>query len=133
MTIVEWMAAIVAIAVVVKILVILIKPKAWMSVVKPIYANSVVLMVVGLILAGGSLYYLLLPVVDGGAGMSIVDMFAVLFFLSMLMMVSVAAYNKELMAMANKLLKNRNVLRKGWLALIIWLVLAVWALKELFF
>jgi len=127
MTIVEWMAAIVAIAVVVKILVILIKPKAWIGVVKPIYANSVVLMIVGLVLAGGSLYYLI------QAGMSIVDMFAVLFFLSMLMMVSVAAYNKELIGMASKLLKNRKVLRKGWLALIIWLVLAVWALTELFF
>ena len=126
MTIVEWMAAITAIAVVIKILVILVKPKAWMGVVKPIYANSVVLMIVGLILAGGSLYYLT------QAGMSIVDMFAVLFFLSMLMMVSVAAYNKELMALGQKMLKNRSVLRKGWLSLIIWLVLAIWALKELF-
>jgi hypothetical protein len=126
MTIVEWMAAITAIAVVIKILVILVKPKAWMGVVKPIYANSVVLMIVGLILAGGSLYYLT------QAGMSIVDMFAVLFFLSMLMMVSVAAYNKELMALGQKMLKNRSVLRKGWLSLIIWLFLAIWALKELF-
>lgn len=127
MTIIEWMAAIIAIVAVIKILVILIKPKAWMSVVKPIYANSVVLMIVGIILAGGSLYYLL------DSGITIVQIFAVMFLLMALMLLSVAAYNKELVGMANKMLKNRGVLRKGWLAMIVWLVLSVWAIKELFF
>jgi len=127
MTIIEWMAAIIAIVAVIKILIILVKPKAWMRVVKPIYANSVVLMIVGIILVGGSLYYLL------DSGITIVQIFAVIFFVMALMLLSVAAYNKELVALANKVLKNRGVLRKGWLALIVWLALSVWAIKELFF
>ena len=129
MTIVEWMAVIVAIAVVIKLLVLLVKPSAWMKIaIKPVYSlHPVLLMIVGLVLAGGSLYYLL------DSGITIVQIFAVMFFIAMAAMMGIAVYAKEIFSLANKMLKTKQFLRKAWLAIIVWLVLAIWALKELFF
>lgn len=127
MTPIEWMAAIVAIVVVIKLLVVLIKPSAWMNmVVKPIYSNNIFLMLVGLVLAGGSLWYL----IDGG--ITIVQIFAVLFFLSMTAMITAATYSKDILAVAKKMLKDKKFLKMAWLSIIIWFALAIWVLKELF-
>ena len=126
MTPIEWMAAIIALIAVIKILVILIKPSVWMNmVVKPIYSNPIVLMIVALILATGSLWYLLESV-------TIVQIFAVMFFLSMLALMTAAIYASEVIAVANKMLKTKKFLSKAWLSIIVWLVLAVWVLTELF-
>jgi len=127
MTPIEYMAAIVAIAVIIKLLVILIKPSAWMNiVVKPIYSSSVFLMIAGLILAGGSLWYLI------DSGLTIVQIFAVLFFLSMTAMITAATYSRDVLSVAKKMLKDKKFLKLAWLSVIIWFVLAIWALKELF-
>ena len=127
MTPIEYMATIVAIAVVVKLLVILIKPSAWMKmVVKPVYSNPIFLIIAGLVLAGGSLWYLL------DSGITIVQIFAVLFFLSMTAMITAATYSKEILSVAGKMLKDKKFLRMAWLSIIIWFVLALWTLKELF-
>jgi hypothetical protein len=127
MTPIEWMAAIVAIVVVIKLLVVLIKPSAWMNmVVKPIYSNNIFLMLVGLVLAGGSLWYLI------NSGITIVQIFAVFFFLSMTAMITAATYSSDIVAVAKKMLKNKAFLKKAWLSIIIWFALAIWALKELF-
>jgi len=127
MTPIEWMAAIIAVIAVVKILVLLIKPRAWMNgVVKPVYSNPIVLMIVGLALAAGSLWYLLEEI-------TIIQIFAVMFFLSTLALITAAVYANEIIAVANKMLKNKKFLGKAWLSIIAWLALAIWALKELFF
>ena len=125
MTPIEWMAAVIAIIVVIKLLVIVIKPSAWMKVVKLVYSNPIVLMVLGLIIAAGSIWYLLEEV-------TIVQIFAVMVFVSGLAMMTVAVYAKEVVAMASKMLKNKQFLSKAWLSIIIWLLLAVWVLKVLF-
>jgi len=125
MTIIEWMAAIIAIIVLIKILVILISPKSWMSVVKFFYGNSMMTMIVSAILAIGSFWYLMKE-------LTIIQIFAVLFLMSMLMLVSLSVYSKDMIPLARKILQNRKFLNRGWLAIIIWLVLTLWALKELF-
>ena len=126
MTIIEWMAAIIAVGLIVKLVVVMISPKAWLKTVTPLYSNSVVLMIVGLILSGGSLYYLL------DAGMSIVDLFAALFFLGSLALVTIAGYSKELLSLGKKLIQ-KGLMKRMWLAIIIWIALSIWAIKELFF
>ena len=126
MTIIEWMAAIIAIGIVIKLLVILVNPKAWLKIAMPLYSNSIILMIVGLILSGGSLWFLL------DNGITIVQIFAVMFFLSSLIIVGVAGYSKEIISLGKKIL-SKGILKRMWLYIIIWLALSVWTIKELFF
>ena len=128
MTIIEWMAAIIAVGLIVKLVVVMISPKAWLKVVMPLYSNSLVMTLVGLILAGGSLYFLVSP---NYGDLTIVQIFAVMFFMSSLIIVGVAGYAKEIIALGKKLMQ-KGLMKRMWLYILIWLVLAIWALKELF-
>ena len=124
LTSIEIFALIVAIAVAIKILVLLTQPKSWLSVVKTVFAKPVLAMVVELILASVILYYLL-------AELNIVQIFAVMLFFSLLMTISFTTYSKETISWARKML-NKNVIKKAWLAILIWVILIVWVLYALF-
>ena len=111
----------------IKMIVILISPKAWLNgVVKKIWGKPVLMMIVCLILAGISLYYLTV------AGITIVEIFAVMLLFTLLIAVGVAVYAKEIVGLAGKLLANRNILKKSWLYIIIWIALIVWGFYALF-
>ncbi len=125
MTPIEIMALIIAVFAIIKMLVILINPKSWMSVVKTIYAKPVITGVVGLVLALITLYYLL-------EELTIVQIFAVILLVYFLMLMGVAGYSKELLKWVEGMLKDKRVLKKAWLALIIWILLIVWVLSEIF-
>ncbi len=122
---IEVMALIVVVAAAIKILVILVKPKAWVGIVKKIWVNSALVGIVSLVLAAVVLYYLM------QAGITIVQIFAVMLFIALLAAVSAAVYSKEIMGLAQKLLKDKNILKKAWLAILVWIILIIWALKEL--
>lgn len=124
MTLIEIMALIIVILGAVKIIVILIKPRSWAKVVNLVYEKPAVTMIVALLLAMIVLKYLLTE-------LTIVQIFAVMLFLALLMAVGVASYAKETTSLANKLLKDRHVLKKGWLAILIWIILMIWVLYEL--
>ena len=109
-----------------KLLVIMIKPKAWMNVVEVVYRKPTLLMVVSLILAAVVLYYL------DFAGITIVQIFAVMVFFALLAAMTASAYAKEIIVLARKMLKDKSVLKKAWLALVVWIVLVVWVLYTLF-
>jgi amino acid transporter len=115
-----------ALGILVKLLCVLIKPKAWLGVVKKIYMSPVVLIIIELILAGIVFYYL------NQAGITIVQIAAIGAFVALLMGISLAAYLKDAMNVAEKLLKDKAILKKTWLAIIIWLALAIWVLYALF-
>jgi len=126
MTPVEIIALIFVILASVKILVILVKPKAWLdSVVKKVWVNPLITEVVSLVLAGIVLYYLL------DSGIDIIEIFAVIAFVGLIAAVGVAAYAKEFVGLAGKLAKQ-GIVRKAWLQLIIWIALIIWALYALF-
>ena len=123
---VEWMALILIVISAIKIIVILVKPKAWNdSVVKKLWKNSGLAMIVSLILAAVALYYLLQE-------LTIVQILATMLFLALLIAVGVAAYKKEVIGLADKMLKNKAVIKKSWLYIIIWIVLLLWGAKEIF-
>jgi len=125
MTPVEWMAAIIAIIVLIKLIVILIKPSAWMEVVDAVYKWPIVTVIVSLILA----YYTLTLLLEE---ITIIQIFASMLFLMFLMTLSMVIYKKEIVTLGKKMLK-KDILKRAWLAIIVWLVLCVWVLKELFF
>lgn len=127
MTPIEIMALIIAVAAAIKILVILVSPKLWVNLVKKVWFSPLLIGILSLVLAIISLYYLI------QAGITIVQIFAVMLFISLLAAVGVAVYSKEVVGIAVKLLKDRNILKKAWFYIIIWIVLLIWVLKELIY
>ena len=124
-TFIEWMALIAAAVVVLKIIAIFAKPKAWMDVAENVYSKPMITMIVALIVGFLALRELLTI-------MSMVQIFAVIFFIAMLGALTASVYAKELVALGKKMLGDKKLFQKAWLPIIVWLVLALWALKELF-
>jgi|GEM_PF-544600 len=123
---VEIMALILVAVVALKIIVILIKPKAWYnSVVKKVWKSPNWMMLICLVLAAVALYYLLMEV-------TIVQILAVMLFLALLAAVGIGVYQKEVLALADKLLKDKKLIKRSWLYIIIWIVLIVWGALVLF-
>ena len=111
---------------VIKILFLLVNPKAWLGFAKGILGNSVLLTIVGLILSGGVLYLL----IDNG--MTIVQIFAVMAFMAAFMMMGLAVYSKSLVKMVEGIYKDKGFLKKGWFYMLLWIALIVWVVIEIF-
>ena len=125
MTPIKIIALIFIIFIVIKLVVICIKPASWRPVVKTIYGNSVVTSIAAFILAIVILRYLL-------EELTIVQIFASMTFMMALMMVQFALLGNEVMALADKFLNDRSMLRKVWLSLALWIILIGWVLCEIF-
>ncbi|MBI2630365.1 hypothetical protein HYW76_04655 [Candidatus Pacearchaeota archaeon] len=117
-------ALIVSLLILIKIIVILIKPKAWYNLAKTIWSAPTLVMIVCLVLSAIVLFYLIQTV-------TIIEIMAVMLFLALLSGMTMAVYSREILDFAGKLLKDRKFMKKAWLAIIIWLVLILWALKEI--
>jgi len=125
---IEWMALILIVVSAIKLVVVLVNPKAWYdSVAKKVWASPNLMMVVSLVLAAVVLYYLLL------GGITIVEILAVMLFLSLFIAAGAAIYKKEILGLAQKLLKDKSMIKKSWLYIILWAVLIVWGAKVLLF
>ena len=111
---------------VIKLIVILIKPENWMGVVNFVYGKPMITTLVALVLGYVSLMTLL------ESGITFVQIFGVMFFLMMLMALTFAAYSKDAIALGRKWLKQNNVLKRAWVPVIVWVVLLIWAIKEIF-
>lgn len=122
----EIMATIIIALAVIKIIVLLINPKSWFNFAKTVHSNPTVTSIAGLILAGVTLYYLLQE------GVTIVHILAMMLFFMFLFMIGIAPYSKKLINWAAK--KDMKVMfREMWLYTLIWIVLLVWGIKEIFF
>jgi len=123
---IDVMALIVLLVVSIKIVVILIKPNAWVNFTTKVWAKPKLLMIVSLILAALSLMYLI------GAGVTIVHIFATMLFIALLGAVGVAIYSKEVVSLAQKLMKDKTIIKKSWLYIAIWIALIIWGFYALF-
>jgi len=127
MTPIEIMALVMAVVGLIKMTYITISPKSWMPVVRAVYGgNGQVLQWIGLALTIGTLYYLLQV-------LTIVELFASMWFLVAIMLIGIGAFSKDLLAFAEKLYKRKDMLSKCWMSMAVWVVLCLWVLKELFF
>ena len=126
MTPIEIIALIVIVAAAVKMLVLLVSPKAWMNFAKGIYSNATLVKLAGIVLAGIVLYYL----VD--SGMTIVQILAVTAFVASMLIIGLASEVKDLMAKYESRIKRGTLWKDFWLYTLIWIVLLVWGAKELF-
>ncbi|MBU2617177.1 MAG: hypothetical protein KKI07_00665 [Euryarchaeota archaeon] len=126
MTPIEIMALIFAVFVTVKISTVLISPKSWMGgFMKKAWSNPTLTALVSLVLAAVALFYLLKE-------LTIVQIFAVMFFLMLLLMISFASYANDMLALGNNMLKEGEIVKKARLTVIIWSILVIWAFYALF-
>ena len=123
---VETIAAILVIFGIIKMLFVFFSPKTWMSFAKKLYSKPKVISYISLVLAAVVLYYLI------GAGITIVQIFAVMTFMMLLIVVGMAQYINQIIKFYDK--KDlKKILADQWLYVVIWIVLLIWGLKELFF
>jgi len=122
---VEILALIVAGLAGIKLVIVLIKPSAWKGVVHGTYGKPAVTVPVALLLAVVFLNILLKE-------MTIVQIFGVMAFMMSLMLAGAAAFGDEITALADKMLQDRQAMRKAWPVITIWIVLIIWVLYELF-
>ncbi len=127
MTAIEVMALILALFSAVKLVAILLKPKFWMdNVAKKLWARPGIVSLVSLVIAAISLMFLLKE-------LTVVQIFAVMFFFTGLMAMGFAPYSKDMLALIEeRMAKDRDILKKNWLAIIVWSVLIIWVLCALF-
>ena len=122
---VEILALIFLVVASLKILVLLVKPKAWGDVVKSSWTNPILTGIVSFVFAMIVLYYLI-------GEITIVHIFAVMLFVSLLAAVGVSFYSKDVLKIVNKFFKDRKMLKKSWLYVLLWIVLIVWGFLFLF-
>ena len=123
--VVEWFVLVFSIIVVVKLVTVIFSPKTWFNIVKPLYKSHIVLFVVELILAAILFYYLLM-------NLTIIQIFGAIVLGALLTGMTFAVYGKETLDWAKKLLREKTLIKKAWLPILIWLVLVIWVLVELF-
>jgi len=125
LTPIEWIAAIFVIIGLIKLIYIAINKQKWFDMVSPLYTNSRRTGWIFLILALLVLYYLLQT-------LSIVSIMAVMAFTSLLIGFSFMQYSKDFLPFAKKIY-TKKFPRGIIIYIIIWLILSIWALKEIFF
>lgn len=124
---VETIALIIIVVSVIKILVLLVKPEAWMNFAKGVYAKPEATSIVALILGAVVLWYLT------QSGISIVEILAVTAFVALLVMVGLAKEVGPLMKKYEAMVKRGNLWKEYWFYTLIWVILLLWGIKELFF
>ncbi len=118
---------ILAVLIVIKFLVLAIKPRAWLKLARNLYRKPLILGLVELVLAAVLFYYLLMQI-------TIVQIMAAVTLGALLTGLSFAVFGKELLPFVSKIMRNRSILwsPRTWLVWLIWLVLIGWALYTIF-
>ena len=122
-TTIEGFALVISVVVLIKIAFILIKPKAWMNFAAKFWRKPKVTGIISLILSAFVLYYLLQEI-------TIVQIFAVLLFFSLLMTMGFVPYAKDLVSITRKNMKK--IIKESKFYILIWLLLIIWVLWEIF-
>ena len=123
LTTLEIMATILIVVGVAKIIGLFINPTGYMKFAKSVFKNPKGIQVVMLVLAAIALWYLL------GAGITITTILAVTLFVSLLIGMGFAPFMQDMF----KLFKTKDLVKKNALYIVIWILLLLWGVKEIFF
>jgi hypothetical protein len=122
----KFLAAFLILLSLVKLTMLLVNARAWISLVKRLYADTKVTSTVALVAAGTVLYLLI------RAGLDIVQILAVCLFVFLLILVGVAPYVPRLYDWVESQ-DMRQVLIEQWLYVTFWIVLLLWGAYALLF
>ena len=123
---IEIIAIVIIAGAIIKMLMLAVNAKGYMNFAKGFYKSAGFAQLIGLIIAAVVLYYLL------GAGITIVEILAVMAFLSGLLMVGLAPHLGDLIKKYEGQIKRGRMWKENWLYTLIWIVILVWGIKELF-
>jgi hypothetical protein len=123
MTPTKILAIIFAVAILVKLAFLIIRPRLWARAAHAVIGNYATATVIYLILAAIVGYYVLTSI-------NIVEVAAVMLFASLLIGLSLAPYAASLVKLSDEVMQVG--LGKTWLALVIWGLLALWVLYAVF-
>jgi|TARA_Y100000034_G_C6707549_1_gene312385 hypothetical protein len=123
---VETIALIIILVGAIKIVVLLVNPKAWMNFAKSVYSKPSLTSLVALVLAAVVLWYLI------QSGMTIVQILAVTAFTTLLIMVGLAKEVGPLMKKYESMIEKGNLWKEYWLYTLVWILLMIWGAWELF-
>ncbi len=123
-TIFSFFALILALFVLAKCVTILVSGKIWMKFARGVWKSPRIVGISAAILSLIVLYSLLKE-------LTIVQIFAVMLFVFLISAATIAPYSKEFLSFGEKLLAKKAV-KNYWPELIVWIVLALWVLKEIF-
>lgn len=110
------MAVVFALLSLVKITIVIINPRAWMKIVRPIYKNPKIALVVFALLAVISGYYVL-------QNISLPETGAVMLFLFFLVGIGIIPYSETMLKLGDEVIAKG--VKNAWFATIIWLVFAL--------
>lgn len=120
---IEILATIFAVFVIVKLVVVSVKPGLWMKWAKGMLKNELLITLIYFVLAVIVGYYVF-------AELTVVQVAAVTLWVSMLIGIGFVPYSKILLKTSDELLSVG--ISKAWLSMLIWAVLAVWVLYAVF-
>ena len=120
---IEILATIFAVFVIVKLVVVSVKPGLWMKWAKGMLKNELLITLIYFVLAVIIGYYIF-------AELTVVQVAAVTLWVSMLIGIGFVPYSKILLKTSDELLSVG--ISKAWLSMLIWAVFAVWVLYAVF-
>ncbi|PIN95153.1 hypothetical protein COU53_00785 [Candidatus Pacearchaeota archaeon CG10_big_fil_rev_8_21_14_0_10_30_48] len=123
LTPIETIALIFAVIGIVKLLVIIIDRRSWFPIIRGIYGNPKISSVIVFVLVLIVFYYLIKEI-------TMVQLMATIGFVSLLIALAFLQWNKEVLTLSKKILKDK--LSLGTLIyLLLWLVLMLWTIYEI--
>jgi hypothetical protein len=120
----EWIVLIFTLIGLIKLAVILVNKKQWLPVVEALYGNPRPWSFIFLVLSGVVAYFLLQE-------LTIIQILATMAFTSLIIAVAFLQYGQEFMKIAKKMI-NKKFGIWLWIYILVWIVLMVWGLKEIF-
>ena len=122
----EILATILIVFSVIKLVVILISPRAWLDFARKFYIKPEVTSAVAFILATIVLYFLV------SSGVTIVQILATTLFIVLIITIGMAKYGQNIINWADNQ-DFKFILKDQWFYLLIWFVLLGWGIKAIFF
>ena len=122
----EVLASILILFAAIKLIVILISPRAWLGFAGKVYVKPQITSIVSLLLAAVVLFFLI------KAGITIVHIFAVMVFLSLFLVAGIAPYSEKFLGWAMEQ-DMKAILQQQWLYVLVWVLLMLWCIREILF
>ena len=124
---VEIIALLTALIVPIKLVILMRSQKFWFKNVTSNYwvGSGNTIMILSFLVSVVSLYFLLQE-------LTIVQIWAALFFSMALISMALAPFSKYLLEAENRWFTETNTVKKGWLSTIVWVAISLWVLIAIF-
>lgn len=123
---VDVIALIIVIAIVAKIVILIVNPKSWMQFSKQVLSKPGLIRMVALVLAVVVMYFLLQE-------MTIVQIMGAGVFFGLLLVIGLITEADYLFKKYDSMIRRGTIWQEYWFYAAIWIILALWTVKELFF